>query len=187
VNCAKTRDELRSRFDNGASLRPVPDHVRACSACRAYYDRLVALEEALGALPCEAAPSLRPVRGESPWVSGGVLSHVAAAGLAAVLIAAAGLLGWFYPMPLSLGRVAPDFTLTMPRLVPSQMWGETRDAFAAAVRAVPDLVAPGMPFPPVVVWSVTGGLAVLLVLVNAVEAYRMRTVSDGGHRTERPC
>lgn len=113
MNCDKVKQTLRQRFDEAQPVtKGFEKHLAACPACRAYLDRLQALDGALGQLRLEGPPasltphiqkrlvvaSMRPGvgrravgEGRLPWASRAV-------GFAAVVVIAAAVLGWFFPV-----------------------------------------------------------------------------------------
>lgn len=230
MNCEETREQLERWFDedaglSGLSARPeacLPEegkrrrfprgeteaHLAQCDSCRSYQNELALVRDALGHLPVEAP---------APGLAGRVKTHVAVHGqigearmpvaagwaLAAGVVVAAGVAGWFIPISVDL-RAWWSVAITealgqLPSLpvgfeawrdaavayVPEMDWDQTVSALSSQWDALSGSVTPWIGefsgwFPPGVLWLGLGFGAMLLIGYNGFEALRLRTTPVNG-------
>jgi hypothetical protein len=209
MNCEETQDRLERWFDEEAPLSSEAEaHLADCDSCRSYQNELAAVRDALGRLPIEAP---------APGLANRVKMHVAAHGtvhetrlpvaagwgLAAGVVAAACVAGWFIPISVELrawGNTAIADALGLFPTVPASLEG-WRDATMAYVpgmdwrQTVSSLYAQLSAFsasatlwmdeatgwlPPSVLWLIIAVGAMLLIGCNGFEALRLRTTTING-------
>lgn len=178
MNCATIKAWMRERFDQGLPLEDgFETHLETCDKCRAYVERLRALETSFADLPFEA-PSpdfendlVAQVRGQ-----GRPASIAWGAGLVACVSIMLILVGWQVPVVeyanswlMRIATWQPDFSLSLGLFMPFVDWG--REAWAAV--ALPEFL--GTVQSP---WISGASIAVLAMVLVAFNAAIRRA---GGH------
>jgi len=179
MSCERTRQALRRNFDHG--MEPATGceaHVASCAACRAYCRQLEALAAALAELPLEeTAPGLtRRVWSPSGTMASATvrLGHLAAAA-AAVLMTIAAVLGWLFPVAVNPAAWWAEIESWLPTVD----WDNARTTAVSQLEQAWEPVASELGgvaygFPPLLVWSCLATVAVLLVVLNAFGALKLR-------------
>jgi len=211
MNCEETREQLEQWFDEDAGLSGECEaHVARCDSCRSYRDELAAVRDALGRLPVEAS---------APGLAGRVKTHVAVHGqigearipvvagwaLAAGVVVAASVAGWFFPVSVDLGAwwnaTVADVLEQLPSLpasmdawrdiavayVPELDWGQAASSLSSQLEALSGSVTPWIGevtgrFPSGMLWIGVVFGAMLLIGCNGFEALRLRTPPVNGSK-----
>jgi len=178
MTCAQARESLRQQFDTGAPLRHgVEDHLRDCPGCRRYAQALNALDAQLQRMPLEGMPEDLPGRIQAR-LAGAPFRRTGfdpVPVLAAGLVLAVAVLGWFFPARPDYGafwaRLAPWTPSIAWRSVPATVLDQAGLAWNLARAQVQAAVPPV----PAGLWTLLGVMAAVLAAVtNGFEAARAR-------------
>ncbi|MCL4691583.1 MAG: hypothetical protein KJ060_03625 [Candidatus Hydrogenedentes bacterium] len=182
MNCATVKAWLRERFDQGLPLEEgFETHLESCDTCRAYVERLRALESSFADLPVEAP---------SPGFEDALVAHVRGQGRPSTMAWGVGLVafvsvvlilvGWRVPVVAyvdswltQVARWQPDFSLSLGLFMPFLEWG--REAWAAV--ALPEFL--GAVQSPWISGVSIASLAIVLVAFNAA-IHRASGRTDSG-------
>jgi len=204
MSCEQTRAQLRAQFDIGAPLgNGTMPHLAQCTACRAYCDRLVALQDTLGNLPLEhPTPGFtRVVRAAvAQSARGDAARRRAWAGMAAAVAVAMLVGGWLYPLPLDLPALTAAAAKELAGIeIPT--WRELGQSAAALATSCLDelrsmLVTEGSALwrqvqaslawreglSPLILWGTLAASLFILGAVNGAEWWRLRTTTGAYSR-----
>ncbi len=178
MNCATVKAWLRERFDQGLPLEEgFETHLESCEKCRAYLERLRALEASFADLPVEApSPGFEDALVAQVRGQGRPATMAWGAGLVACVSIVLILVGWRLPVAAYadswMTQVAawqPDFSLSLSLFMPFIEWG--REAWADV--PLPEFL--GTVQSP---WISGASIAVLAALLVAFNAAIRRA---GGH------
>ncbi|MBI5092706.1 MAG: hypothetical protein HZB26_09735 [Candidatus Hydrogenedentes bacterium] len=192
THCESVKQRLRERFDAGEPLTGDFDgHVAACEGCRAYVARLRKLEQSFAVLPvATSAPdlALRIQDRLQTEFDGALQTRSYVAALLAAGVAAAAVLGWFFPLTADFGAIigAVQFQPAAWDWSSALLSAQTdlRLAWENGLTQLSALAG----LPTVALWT---GLAVsilALAVFNTLEAASIRSHTNGsrgGYRTAR--
>jgi len=182
MNCEKTRETLRRRFDEGLALTDgLERHLATCTACRAYLVRLEALDGTLARLPLDVPPVglAACVQARVDATDNPSRARLWAAAVALALVGIAGGLGWFFPVavevPVWLAKVGP--------WIPRVNWPEAGRLLAAPLRASWHEVAAWLSLSPdlspAALWMGLGVTVLFLAGLNWSQVVRQGAAANG--------
>jgi anti-sigma factor RsiW len=187
MNCASVKSWMRERFDQSLPLEDgFETHLESCDTCRAYVERLRALDAGLTQLTVEApSPHFDAALAARLRRERNAPSRTWAAGLAVVVACAFVAVGWQLPIEsylrewfVILAAWPPDISVSKSLLTPFVEWG--REAWATV--ELPEFLASvGSP------WVSGSSIAMLSVVLVGFNVLFRRFGGDPGsspfHRT----
>ena len=198
MNCQCTRQALQDQFDAGLPLAEGLDaHLEACRQCQAYLDRLLALDAALNGLPLERPSSAFAGRIGERVDSARIAAEDRRAVLspAAIVIVAVSVAAWYF----QLGAHLTTWGTWALAMAPPFDWREVGAGLFNATRTLPHLLTrrfttmpelPWAPFEvglrPLYAWGAAALTAASLVILNGLEARRLRNVLAARLNVRRP-
>lgn len=208
MNCEETRRAVEERFDGGLELTEgLEPHLETCPACRAHRDRLLGLEAQLLSIPLEQP---------APGLAHRITSHIearnhparrgAVTAAAALAVAAACILGWFYPLSVdwaeewtrmdirleqfdwkSAGSKALASMASLRDLNAWQIdssWAYATEGAQSLWDAVTTQFTARALTPSPALWTALAAAALLLIAFNGVQAKRLRSAPNGAGRQD---